>query len=237
MLNFWQKRKIYLSITTTPRSDWRDKIEETERFGLTEVCLFPTFLKKPEREELYRLLENSPVKKIPLVHLREEDMETEEIDYLAKRFQVETFNLHSPLGSDFQEKLGKYARNIYIENHPFVSLNEDELKKVAGICIDFSHLEDARLLKPKVYAENIELIEYCPSGCSHISAIAKEPRINPPSTVLQHNAHFLEALSEMDYLKNYPAKFFPPVIAIELENSLKEQLKIRDYIVKLLEKR
>lgn len=235
MKSFWQKRKIYPSITTTPRSDWRDKIKETERFSLTEVCLFPTFLKKPEREELYRLLENSPIKKIPLVHLREEDMGTDELNYLAKRFQVETFNLHSPLPSNFQEKLGKYAKNIYIENHPFAPLIESELKSAAGICVDFSHLEDARLRNQDVYKEDLRLMEIYPSGCSHISAIAKELQMYLPPLLPQHSLHYLRDFSEMDYLKNYPARYFSSIIAIELENSLAEQLKIRDYIIKLLD--
>ena len=42
--------------------------------------------------------------------------------------------------------------------------------------------------------------------------------------------HVLESFSEMDYLKNYPQEYFPEYMAIELENSLAEQLKIKEYL-------
>jgi hypothetical protein len=42
-------------------------------------------------------------------------------------------------------------------------------------------------------------------------------------------------LADFDYLKNYPRKYFPPIIALELENSLKEQLQAKEYIEKIME--
>jgi len=40
------KRNILLGLTTTPRSDWRGKVEEIKKFKIKELALFPTFLKK-----------------------------------------------------------------------------------------------------------------------------------------------------------------------------------------------
>jgi hypothetical protein len=36
----------------------------------------------------------------------------------------------------------------------------------------------------------------------------------------------------MDYLKKYPKRYFSQFIAIELGNTIKQQLKVRDYIMK-----
>lgn len=68
------KHKILLGLTTTPKSDWREKVKEIEKFGIKELALFPTFLSPDERKELYTLLEKTKIKNIPHVHLRD-DME------------------------------------------------------------------------------------------------------------------------------------------------------------------
>lgn len=38
----------------------------------------------------------------------------------------------------------------------------------------------------------------------------------------------------MDYLKNYPQEFFPEYMAIELENSLEEQIEIKKYLQNII---
>jgi len=70
-------------------------------------------------------------------------------------------------------------------------------------------------------------------GVNHVSAVRKKV-FRHPEFGLVKSAHFLKSLSELDYLKNYPANFFAPLIAIELENSLEEQLKIKAYLEELL---
>ena len=50
----------------------------------------------------------------------------------------------------------------------------------------------------------------------------------------KRDLHFVNNLKEFDYLKELPRKIFSKVIALELENSIKEQLKFKDYIVKLM---
>ncbi len=90
---------IYPTITTTPRSDWRAKVKEAADLGLTDVCVFPTALEREDRRELYRLLEKVPGLRVPFVHLRGEDMDEAEIDYLVKRFNVKVLNAHASLFS------------------------------------------------------------------------------------------------------------------------------------------
>ena len=61
---------ILPTITTTWGSNWRVKIKEINEIGLKEIALFPTCLPKEKRKELYRLLEDSNIESIPLVHIR-----------------------------------------------------------------------------------------------------------------------------------------------------------------------
>ena len=135
-------RKILVSITTTRNSDWRAKINEINKLGLKEAAIFPTCLNGKERKELYKLLEKSTLKMIPLVHIRN-DMGPEELDYLIKKFRVKTFNMHTNSEFPFRYDYQKHQRMIFIEN-VYNPLNEKEIRKFGGICVDTAHLEDDR---------------------------------------------------------------------------------------------
>lgn len=249
------KLKIYPSITTTRGSNWRKQICDIKKLSLKEICLFPTCLDMKERKRLYRLLKGTPIKRIPLVHLRN-DMELWELDYLVKNYKVKAFNIHPlsryPIINDFS----KYKEKIYIENFR-QPLNEKEIKQFKGICIDFSHLEYSRLCYPKDYRHNLRLIKKYPHDYAHISAVKykrctatfelgslahHENKFSPGLAAKYksdvdkkcYSLHYLGDLSELDYLKRYLSKYRPSVIAIELENSIAEQLQIKKYILKLL---
>ncbi|MCX6740810.1 MAG: hypothetical protein NTY61_00200, partial [Candidatus Parcubacteria bacterium] len=104
----------------------------------------------------------------------------------------------------------------------------------AGVCIDFSHLEAARSADPGVYAQDVKIIEKYFCGCAHISAIKTDEQFKPGVSNYFSSSHRLSKLSELDYLKRYPASYFPADIAIELENSLAEQLEMKKYISNIL---
>ena len=91
-------KKILLGLTTiTPKEEWKNKVKEIDELGIKEVALFPTCLNLEERKELYRLLENTKLERIPHVHIREEDTESWELDYLVKRYKTQVFNTHMPV--------------------------------------------------------------------------------------------------------------------------------------------
>ncbi len=228
--NFWKNRKIFPSITTITNSNWKKKIEEVQNLGLKEVCLFPTCLDTEERKELYQLLKKTKIEKIPLVHLRG-DMKVEELDYLVKNYKTEVFNIHSKHENPVFHNYEKYKDVIYIELI-FGLLDEEEIKNYAGICLDLSHLENNRLLHPEIYKNNIESIEKYPCGCNHVGPVRKTPFETKDG--LKYTTHYLEDLSEFDYLERYPADYFSPIMGIEIENTIREQLKAKDYIVNLL---
>lgn len=228
------KHKILLGLTTTPRSDWQDKIREIEEFSIKEIALFPTGLDLEQREKLYELLANSAIQQIPHAHIRD-DMEAWELELLTKKYKTFLFNIH--YSDKFVKKLSefkKYLSNIYIENNFEIS-NEyiKLLNKVGGICFDLAHYDDLwSLRKFPSYAKLPALLKEYPIGCCHVSAIRKIPvpynswDIRFPGINEIYSCHLLEKISEIDYVNKY-VEYLPNYVSIELENSFKEQLTVK----------
>lgn len=220
-----------LPTLTTTSSSWRDKIEEIKNLELREISIFPTCLAAEEREELYDLLKRTGVKKIPFVHLRS-DMMPEELSFLISDFGAEIFNIHTEKEYPYPPDIKICRDKVYIENtmSPF---DEKEIHKFAGICLDLAHLENARIFRPEIYRHNIGIIEKYACGCNHLAPSKNFSFFDKNSAREKNHPHFLNNLAEMDYLKRYPRKYFSQFIALEVENSIKEQLKIIDYIKSL----
>ena len=223
---------ILPTITTTHDSNWKEKIEEIDKLNLEEVALFPTCLNKEERKEMYELLDKTKLKRIPFVHIRS-DFDEEEIGWLKEKYQTKVFNTHSEKLYPLFNSWDKYKKDfIYLEN-THLGFPEDELKIYAGICIDFSHLENDRLLYPERYEQSLQIIKKVKIGCAHLSAIRSENRFDEKEE-LRYDFHKLNNLSDMDYLKNYSQEYFPEYMAIELENSLEEQIEIKKYLQNII---
>jgi len=232
---------ILPSITTTSMtpffSDWRAKIKKAQELGLKELGFFLTCLEEKERKEAYDLFIKAGIKNIPFVHLRT-DMDFEEIGYLLKTFNTQIFNIHSIF--EYSPHLHDYSKSgykdrIFIENifHP---IDEEEIRKYGGICLDFAHLENDRLLEDKKFTHNVEIIERNKIGCNHISAVTDKTRTDSRGNT-RYDRHFLKNFSELDYLKKYPLSYFSDFMAIETENSLEVQLEMIDYIKGLLKEK
>jgi len=234
------KPKILLGLTTTKKSDWRGKVKEIDRLGLKEIALFPTCLKIKERRELYKLLEETKLGKIPLVHLRD-DFKKWEFEYLIKKFKTKVFNTHfDRLDEEFLKNSRKYYNKIYLENNGNFS---DEMikwfKVFPSFCFDASHFEDYAFIQKLPNHKNLpKYFKKYKIGCCHISAVREEPffKIKEGERIAYYNSHWLRDLSELDYVKKY-VKYLPPVCAIELENSLEEQLKVKKYLEKIISRK
>ena len=74
----------------------------------------------------------------------------------------------------------------------------------------------------------MEFIKRAPIGCAHVSPTKKVYPYLPFLTVAT-NPHWLNSMSEMDYLLGYQ-DFFPEIMALEMENSLAKQLEVIDYL-------
>jgi len=230
------KRKILPSITTTFGSDWKAQLKEVKELRLKEIAIFPTCLKERERKKFYNLIEKTGIKSIPFCHLRS-DMKIEELDYLINKFHTKVFSLHSLVEFPLLYDYSKYKNMIYIEN-VFSPLNEREIKNFGGISLDISHLENDRLLHKEKFKKDLKVIKKCSIGCNHISTIKKFILLKGKlkERGVRHTDHLLESFSDLDYLKKYSKNYFSDMIAIELENSIKEQLLAKKYIANILNK-
>jgi len=222
--------EIYPSITTTS-NNWKHQLKEVKKYSLKTVCIFPTFVEKDSHLEIYHSLIKSRVTKIPLVHIRQ-DMDEKEIDYLMDHFEVAWLNIHSQILSNYILKydLSKFHNQMLLENtgHPLF----DEARTFIGLCVDFSHLENQHLKKSDLYTDWEKCIHTYPIKAAHISAIKNNLSLNPHN-ILSHDFHKYSQLEEFDYLKRYK-EFLPEVCAMELENTIEEQLKAKEYIEKII---
>jgi hypothetical protein len=89
-----------------------------------------------------------------------------------------------------------------MENTHSCYLDETEVKKFAGICLDFAHMENDRLTDLNKFYKNCELIKSLPIKCNHISAIKKKFKVENNDDRLRYDSHQYDELSEFDYLKN-----------------------------------
>lgn len=224
------KHEILLGLTTTNPSDYEWKINEVKKFEIKKIALFPTALGLEDRKHLYESLEKSGIEEIPHVHLRGEDMEKWELEMFENRYKTSLFNIHQ---TDIdQPVIQPYLNKIYIENQ-FAPFDEKSLAKCAGICLDVSHAEDGRLWKNS-FCDPMEngILDRHPIGCCHVSAVyfKKDMPINDLTEVSRHT---LKNLDEINYVAKYK-NYLPYYISLELENSFEQQLKIKEYLEKIV---
>jgi hypothetical protein len=159
-------------------------------------------------------------------------MAPEEFSSLIDNFGTRYFNIHSQKEFPCKYDLSPFRKIILVENN-IKLFDEEEAEACGGICLDVSHLESHRLVKPDLYQKTVAMLEKYPVKANHISAVLK----NPPREAKDANSrsrHYLSDLTELDYLKKYPKKYFGEFIAIELENDLKTQLKAKSIIEDIL---
>jgi len=222
---------ILPSITTTRLANWREKISEAKKLGLTEAALFVTAIGPEERQELYAKLKETKIKSIPFVHLRS-DMGLEEIGYLIGQYGVKAMNIHSKKEFPLKYDLSSLKDMIYMENTVFPF--DDEIGDWAGICLDVSHHEDRRLRHDPFYDEFQKLLDKTLVGAWHLNSIKPEKVFDPDDGSRHYDCHSFEKLNEFDYSVRYK-KYLPfHYIALELENTLSDQLKAQEYVSDLL---
>lgn len=234
-------KKILLGLTTITEGEWRNKVKEIDKLGLKEIALFPTCLDMEQRQELYGMLEKTGLEKIPYVHLREEDFAINELEYLMDKYGVEVFSAHaSALGQKFIEKNHELRKKIFVENINVIAENFEYMaKQGGGLCLDLAHWEDyGNIQKVKGYEILPGLVKKYKIGLNHISAIKQKLGVYHDRLTGQDytnfNSHNLSDLSELDYVKKYK-NYLADIISIELENPLKRQLEVREYLIKILD--
>ena len=223
-------RVVVPSITTHGRSgsDWRSKLLEVEHLGLNQIGLFVTGLNPQERQlcfhELVKL-RNRFEFSIPFVHAVA-SMKEVEFRFLRDCFGTKKFNLHPVKEYPLEFKLSDSIReHILIENaSACVALNDVDVEAFGGICIDISHLEDMRINHPAEYEKTLSLLSKYPVNANHVSAVAKNVVANS-GCCLHRSIHIANADEDFEYLKSHPAQVFSNIAALELENSIHEQVQ------------
>lgn len=229
-----------MGLTTTPKSDWREKVREIEKFRIKEIALFPTMLEMKGRKKLYGLLERTNLKEIPHVHLRD-DSESWELDYLYKKYKTRLFNIHYR-DSDirFLKKNFRYAENIFVENLDKMDKNFTQVLEICGgICFDASHCEDIAMRgESKETQKLLGLCDVYKVGCCHISGILEKGHwtnsMRTGKRIKIFSSHYLYSLGELDYVKKYTG-YLPRIISIELGNSFEEQIEAKKYLEKIIQ--
>ncbi|PIS07982.1 hypothetical protein COT78_00675 [Candidatus Berkelbacteria bacterium CG10_big_fil_rev_8_21_14_0_10_43_13] len=230
-------KKVLVSLTSTDNPDWDKNIADLVKFDIAEFALFLTMLhNEKERKQIYKKIKAAvPEVKIPFCHIHQ-NISPDELNYLISDFGTELFNLHTTREFPLVYGYNQFRDRILIENSgPAIQdgLKESDIEGFAGVCLDVSHLEKSHLKDFPGYDITIATLQKYPVLANHISAIVKKPLFYSGRN---HDlaAHKFTKLSQFDYLKNYPTKYFGRFIALEIINSISEQLEAKTYIEKII---
>jgi len=218
-------KKIFVSITGNTAKEWQGQLKELERRGITEAALFLEQYPIKQRREIYKALESSSIKKIPLIHIRN-DMSRQELAYLSDRYNDPYLTIHES-SFKYLKKWQGFHKRLYLEmnmdNHLRTMV---KVGKVGGFCVDLSHFKSAeeKWSKEFIYiAGRKKHKKYF--ACNHVNGYSYQKN---------RDIHIITDIHQFDYLKTLPRFVFGKVIAIETANSIKEQLKFKGYLAKLL---
>ena len=220
-------KKLIVSITGRKGKDWQKKLKEINQYRIKEIGLFLEMFNSRERKDLLLALKNSCIKKIPLVHIRH-DTTKKEIAWLIKHFNSKYFTIHE---SHFHilKKWRGYYKKLYLE------LNTDDhlakyvnVEEIGGFCIDLAHFKKEVSKQTKEYRYVVEKMGKVRFACNHLSGY---------SYSRSADLHTAKSVRDFDYIKTLPHNLFGQVIAFEIFNPIKEQLKYQKLLKKSLAKK
>lgn len=224
------EKRILVSITGSTNHDWQSKLKEIKKFKLTKIALFvETFRREQQRWKIYEALKKSCVKKIPFVHIRE-DVKKGELKYLQKNFGTKHFNIHEVHYGKIIKKWRGWYKQLYLElNYDNKLAKKVDVKKIGGFCIDLSHFKSSEEKWGKEFKYALKYKDQKNLFvCNHL---------NGYSYKLNKDMHTVTSLKQFEYLKTLPKFIFGRIIAIETFNSIRDQLKFKKHVAKILNKK
>ncbi|MBU0456757.1 MAG: hypothetical protein ABH824_07365 [Nanoarchaeota archaeon] len=226
------QERIFVGVTCTSsrrkKEHWEEQLREINELNINQIAIFPTILNHKQRQKLYEALENSSVKEIKLVHLRE-DFTKKELDYFYNKFNTRLFNCHEREFDAIYRNFPQYRKNIVLElNYDNKIENKIEPNKSAGFCIDFAHMKVAKDRHTCEYDYILKRLKNTHFQANHLNGYSKRKK---------EDLHFVTNKNQFDYLKELPKEIFGKVIGLELENSIKKQLEFKKYLVKILNRK
>ncbi len=220
-----KKSKIILGITGDKDVQHIEKIEEVIKNKINCVSLFLQYLPAKKREKIYNKIGDSTIKEIPLVHIGK-DVEKKELYFLSQKYKTRFFTIHE---SDF-DILSKW-RGFY--KHLFLEMSTDNIvaknvkvERIGGFCVDLAHYQKQKDRKTVdyqyVYDRRMKKNLF---RCNHLSGYSHKEMMD---------LHHVKNEKDFDYLRNIPDFVFGEVVAIEVNNKIKEQIEFKNYITKLM---
>jgi len=216
---------ITVGITGNKEIHWKSKLTEIEKLKIDRASLFlEQFPGRIQREKIYNAVLNSRIKQIPLIHICNE-MNKDELLFLLKKFKNPCLTIHE---SSFKY-LGKWNG---LHKHLFLEMNYNnripknvDVSKIGGFCVDLAHFKAAEEKFTKEFAYEFSERNKKYFKCNHLSGYSFKSNLD---------VHQPKSVKEFDYLKTLPGFVFGKTMAIEVYNSIAEQLHFKDYIVNLL---
>jgi len=218
--------KILLSITGKESFDWDSKLKEINARNIDEVAVFLECFDQKERDNFYRLLLKSTIKTVPFVHLRD-DVQKEEIKFFIDRFKTRYFNIHEDGFKKLDQWQG-YWDKLYLEMDYNDEIAKDvKVRQIGGFCVDLAHLK-AAISRGTEEASYVFLRKNkAEIACNHL---------NGYDPLKMEDIHLVKDLSAFDYLTTLPKYAFGKIIALEVDNSIQDQIKFKEYLGRLLKK-
>jgi len=223
MIKNFEKR-IIPGITGFREKDWKEKLSQINKLKIKEAALFLERFDQTQRKKIYRALLDSSLKRIPLVHARN-DMEVEEFAFLESKFKTGCFNFHEK-GFGFLHKWKSFEKKICLEMdyNDFIS-KKVKVEKIGGFCVDLSHFKVAQERQSKEFDFIYFKKNKSKFLCNHLNGYSKNKN---------RDIHTVKSLRDFDYLKTLPEFIFGKFIGLEMENNIFQQLSYKKYLVKFL---
>ncbi len=218
-------RHILVGITGRTERDWKSKLKEIEKFKIREVALFLEMFLPAQRKKIYAALLASGIRKIPLVHIRN-DMKHWELKLLADNFGTSYFTIHEN-SFRYLAKWKGFHTLLYLEmNADNIVSDSVQMGKIGGFCVDLAHFKKAEERCSKDFKFVMRR--------SHVRRYFACNHVNGYSYKKNTDLHTIKSLKEFDYLKTLPKFLFGEYVAIETFNCIPEQLTFQNYLKKLL---
>ena len=219
--------RILLSMTGRTSREVVSKILSINKKQINTAALFFESVKESDRDSIYLALEKSNIKKIPLIHIRG-DVSKDEIKFFKDKYKTKYFTIHEDEAVKMKKWTG-YHKDLYLEMNTdnFVSKKID-IDKLGGFCIDLSHFKVEEQKWSKEFLYILSKRKKSVFACNHINGYSYKKNCD---------LHVVKDLMSFNYLNTLPEFLFGKMIAIETYNSIDSQIKFKNYLIKLLDKK
>lgn len=222
-------KQILVSITGDRDYHYKRKIAEINQKSISNIALFLEKFSFKHRQTIYQRLENSSVQEIPLVHLRH-DMKKEEITFLERRYNSKYFTIHEDHFNILSEWEG-FEDKLFLEMSTDNKVAENvKVEKIGGFCVDLAHYrkqKDIHSLADYQYIDDRKNQKTL-FKCNHLSGYSFSQKMD---------LHYVSHKKEFNYLIDLPSFLFGDIIAMEINNSIQDQIYYREVALAILKNR